>query len=196
MVELKKPTTYDEQIELLRKRGVFISDEAFCKQKLAEINYYRLTAYFLPFRNSDGTYKEGTSFHTVYRIYEFDRKLRGVLFSAVEDVEIYLRAELSYFHAHKYGTEGYKDPTNFSARHNAEKFSENLQREITNNQKALFVKHHIENYEGRFPIWVAVELFTFGMLSCFYDDMITQDKKAVADELYHTTPKNMASWLR
>ena len=132
MVELKKPTTYDEQIELLRKRGVFISDEAFCKQKLAEINYYRLTAYFLPFRNSDGTYKKGTSFHTVYRIYEFDRKLRGVLFSAVEDVEIYLRAELSYFHAHKYGAEGYKDPTNFSARHNAEKFSENLQREITN----------------------------------------------------------------
>lgn len=68
MAEIKKATTYEEQLEILRNRGAVIVDDVFCRQKLAEINYYRLTAYFLPFRQGNGSYMEGTSFHTVYRI--------------------------------------------------------------------------------------------------------------------------------
>ena len=196
MVELKSPTTYEEQLELLKSRGIFVSDEEFCKQKLAEINYYRFTAYFLPFRTPDGSYKKGTSFQRVYRIYELDRKLRKLIFSAVEEVEIFLRAQLAYFHAHTYGAEGYRDPNNFSRKHDPVKFQENMKREINSNRKALFVRHHIEQYEEHFPIWVIVELFTFGMLSRFYDDLITKDKKVLARELYNTTPQNISSWLR
>lgn len=54
MDELKKPTTYEEQLKILESRGAFVSDEVFCLQKLAEINYYRFSAYFLPFRKTDG----------------------------------------------------------------------------------------------------------------------------------------------
>lgn len=196
MSELKIATTYDEQLEILRSHGAVIDDDTFCKQKLEEINYYRLTAYFLPFRKGDRSYLEGTNFHTVYRIYEFDRKLRGILFAAVEEIEIYLRAKLAYFHAHKYGPEGYLDPANFSDEHKADKFSENLNREIKSNSKVLFVKHHLTKYDGHFPIWVVVELFTLGMLSRFYADLTTADKKELAKALYSTTPKNLVSWLR
>ena len=63
MAEIKKATTYEEQLEILRNRGAIIVDDAFCSQKLAEINYYRLTAYFLPFRQENGSYVEGTQ-HT------------------------------------------------------------------------------------------------------------------------------------
>ena len=196
MAEIKKPTTYDEQLQILKDRGCIISDVTFCKEKLAAINYYRLTAYFLPFRKKDGNYKPETSFHRVYRIYEFDRKLRGILFSAIEDVEIYLRSHMAYFHAHKYGALGYLKAENFSAKHNHEKFEANFQREIDNNKQVLFVKHHIEKYSGQFPIWVICELFTFGMLSYFYNDMTTADQKFLAADLYNTVPKNMKSWLR
>jgi len=196
MEELKDATTYDEQIAILRDRGALVVDEVFCKEKLAEINYYRLTAYFLPFRQSDGTYINGTSFHTVYRLYEFDRKLRGILFSAVEEIEINLRAKLAYFHAHKYGPLGYMEPDNFSDKHKSDKFFENFEREVKNNSRVLFVRHHMEKYDGKFPIWVAVELFTIGMLSRFYADLKTQDKKEIARELYDSTPRNVVSWLR
>lgn len=196
MAEIKKATTYEEQLEILRNRGAVIVDDVFCRQKLAEINYYRLTAYFLPFRQGNGSYMEGTSFHTVYRIYEFDRKLRRILFTAVEEVEIYLRAKLAYFHAQKYGPLGYLDAGNFSPRHQGDKFSENIEREIQNNSKALFVKHHLTKYNGKFPVWVIVELFTLGMLSRFYADMTTSDRKELAKSLYSTTPKNLISWLR
>lgn len=196
MEQLKKATTYDEQIAILKRRGTLIADEAFCKEKLAEINYYRFTAYFLPFRQSDGTYTKGTSFYTVYRLYEFDRKLRSILFSAVEEIEIYLRAKFAYFHAHKYGPLGYMKAESFSNAHDSDKFHETFEREVRNNSRVLFVQHHIEKYDGHFPIWVAVELFTMGMISRFYADLKTPDKKELARALYNTTPRNVVSWLR
>ena len=77
-MELKPATTYDEQLKLLQERHCEIVDPAFCKTVLQHINYYRFTAYFLPFRTADGMYRDGTSFHRVFRIYEFDRKMRRV----------------------------------------------------------------------------------------------------------------------
>lgn len=196
MAELKPPTTYDQQLAILRSRGVTADDADVCMRILERVNYYRLTAYFLPFKQADGNYKPGTDFLRVYRIYEFDRKLRGILFAAIETIEIYLRAEFSYFHAHKYGAADYMDPDNFSDRHDEQRFKEKLDREIRNNAAALFVKHHEQVYGGNFPIWVAVELFTFGMLSFFYSDLNRADQKHISRRLYHTVPQNMISWLR
>ena len=196
MVELKKPTTYQEQIDILRRRNVIIDDPVQCEAVLEAVSYYRLTAYLLPFKQVDGCYKQGTHFHTVYRIYEFDRKLRGILFAALEEIETYLRTKFAYFHAHKYGAEGYMNPSNYSDKHRAEKFQENLAREIASNGRSAFVQHHQEHYEGHFPVWVIMELFTFGMLSRFYSDLITADQKQLAKEIYGTVPKNLISWLR
>ena len=194
--EIKSATTYVEQVEKLRARGCIISNEAFCCSKLAEINYYRLTAYFLPFKTEDDKYREGTNFLQVYRIYEFDRKLRSILFSALEEIEIYLRSQFAYYHAHGYGPVGYLDAANFSERHDHEKFIANINREIESNKKVPFVKHHIEKYNSVFPIWVISELFTFGMLSYFYGDMKRRDKITLASHLYDTNYKNLDSWLR
>lgn len=196
MAQLKKPTTYQEQVRLLQSRNIDIGDTEKCVQILRTTSYYRLTAYLLPFKQVDGSYRVGTKFLTAYRIYEFDRKLRGILFAALEEVEIYLRTKFSYFHAHKYGAEGYMDPANFSCYHQAEKFHENLEREKCSNGRSAFVLHHNEHYEGHFPVWVIVELFTFGMLSRFYSDMKTADQKRLARDIYSTTPKNIISWLR
>lgn len=196
VTDLKRATTYKEQVDILRHRNVRIEDPSFCIDVLASVNYYRLSAYFLPFRQSDGLYRENTSFLQIYHIYEFDRKLRNILFSALEEVEVFIRAKLAYYHAHHYGPEGYMNPDCFSHNHQSEKFHENLRREISANQRSAFVAHHQNNYEGRFPVWAVVELFSFGMLSRFYSDMKTADQKALARELYHTIPKNIISWLR
>ena len=51
-------------------------------------------------------------------------------------------------------------------------------------------------YDGKFPLWVIVEFFSIGMLSHFYTDLQTEDKKAIARILYGTSYKNLESWLR
>ena len=192
MRELKKHRTYDEQIEKLKEKGCRITDEQKCREILENITYYRLSAYFVPFQNKDGSYRTDFSFEKVFRLYEFDRKLRNVLFSAIEIIEVSLRARLSYYHAQKYGPSGYLDPECFNSKHNATKFKETIDREIDNNKNAPLVKHHIDNYGGQFPLWVVSELFTFGTLSFFYNDFKTADKKVIAGVHYN----EYVSWLR
>lgn len=93
----KKATTYREQVEKIKQRGCCIEDVDVAVRCLESINYYRLSAYFLPFRNADGSYNAGTSFSRIVQIYEFDRLLRRSLFSALEEIEISMRARLAYF---------------------------------------------------------------------------------------------------
>ncbi len=179
-------------LQKIKNRGFLIGDEQRCKKILSTIGYYRLSAYFLPFKKKDGSYVSGIDFERIYRIYEFDRRLRKVIFSAIEVIEIHLRCSLSQYHAMKYGALGYMDPSCFHVNHNAVVFSEIIQREIKSNDTLLFVKHHQIKYDGQFPLWVVSELFTFGTLSRFYTDMKRSDQKAFAGREH----KEVISWLR
>jgi len=192
---LKQPATYAEQMIKLRENGCIIIDDAFCEEVLSRINYYRFSAYLLTFKMADGTYAEGTSFEMVYRLYEFDRKLRRILFPVIEELEVYLRAQLSYFHSHKYGADGYMQAANYNKRHNHAQFIARINDSIKSNSKIPFVKHHVKKYGGKFPIWAIIELFTFGMLSYFYADMVTSDQKKLAHTVFNTSVSNAKSWL-
>lgn len=64
------------------------------------------------------------------------------------------------------------------------------------NSRTLVVKHHNEQYDGKFPIWVMIEFFSMGMLSYFYNDLKTADQKQLAKELYGTSAACLMSWLR
>lgn len=71
---LKSPATYDEQISKLKEHGCLISNEKRVREILSGISYFRISAYFLPFRKSNKSYVSGTTFERVYRLYEFDRE--------------------------------------------------------------------------------------------------------------------------
>jgi abortive infection bacteriophage resistance protein len=192
---LKQSTTYAQQIAKLREHGCAITDETFCEKVLSRISYYRLSAYFLTFRKKDGMYIPGTDFNRVYNLYEFDRKLRHLLFSVLEELEVYLRARLSYYHAHKYGADGYMNSVNFNFHHDHLDFASRLNDLVKGNDKLLFVKHHITKYNGQFPLWVIMELFTFGMLSYFYAEMLTPDQKKLAHTVFKASVAEAKSWL-
>ena len=57
-----------------------------------------------------------------------------------------------------------------------------------------FVRHHKVKYGGQFPIWVAVELFSFGMLAQLYDIMTEEDQWAVSRE-YRMEPEALAALI-
>lgn len=193
---IKPATTFDEQLNKIKSRGCIIGDEVWAKEVLQQINYYRLTAYFLPYKEPDETYAEGTTFNNMYRTYEFDRKLRHLLYSTIEEIEIMLRAQLSYYHAHTYGPLGYKDPANYNEKHKHDVFCDKIEDDLKQNKNKLAVQHHIEHYGSQFPIWVIIELFTVSQLSFFYSDMLRVDKKAIAKNIFKTTDSNLSSWLR
>ena len=166
-MEVKEPKTYNEQVQLIREKGFIISDEKKAVEFLKEANYYRLSAYFLPFKKDDQTFEKNIDFIRVCKIYEFDSKMRSILMQAIEDIELYLRTQIAYYFAHKHGALGYLDPQNFSDKHDFQAFKEKIQNCINDNSRTLVVKHHQEKYNGNFPLWVIIEFFSLGMLSFF-----------------------------
>ena len=194
-MEVKRPTTLDEQIEKLKERGCIIGDEGYAKQVLGQINYYRLTAYFLPFTNNKGRYHANTTFNIVHRTYLFDSQLRSLVFSVIEKIELYFRSQIAYYHAHKYGALGYMNEGYYSHKHDHKKFCERIADRIEKSKNQPFVSHHIDNYDGNFPIWVLVELFTTNDISLFYSDLCTADQKHLAKNSFGTHYKSLCSWL-
>lgn len=193
---LKEPQTYKNQVDLLRVKGFIISDENVFVDFLKEVNYYRFAAYYLPFRIAVDKYQPSISIERIKDIYHFDQEIRNLVFAAIEKIEISLRTHIAYFHAHKYGAEGYKEASNYRLDHKHEVFNSHIKERIKENSSSLVVKHHNAKYEGKFPIWVVIEFFTMGMLSHFYLGLTTSDKKAISKDLYKTTESNLESWLR
>ena len=173
----KTPATINQQIDILLQRGCIINDREYAAECLTRINYYRLAYYFAPFLEHKGKYKDGTTFEQIMRIYDFDRMLRRLIMTYLEEIEIAFRALISNYHAMKYGALGYLNPSGFDPHHNHQAFMSKIERLMEVNEKEDFVKHHKNKYGGIMPVWAAMELFSFGTLTYFFIDMKAADKK-------------------
>ncbi len=196
-MELKKATTFEEQIKLLEHKGIEITNIDDCKSFLSRTNYYRLSGYYLPFVKKD---EEKCfipiSFERIQNIYAFDVELRNLISFAIEKIEVHIRTQLAYYHAHKYGAEGYMNSSSFNSKHNHSAYIRHITKCISENSNTLVVKHHNEHYDGHFPIWTIIDFFSVGMLSYFYRGMKNKDKTIIARENYGVNYQTLESWLR
>jgi len=94
----KKALPFADQVALLRERGMEIRDEAEAAFYLSHINYYRLTAYWLPFEEDHAThqFRAGTTFDEVLKLYIFDRELRLLVMDALERIEVSVRTQWAF----------------------------------------------------------------------------------------------------
>lgn len=79
---------------------------------LKQVHYYRLSAYFTTFQyskqsNKKDIFKDGVSFENIKDLYQFDCKLKELIFSYLQELEIILRAQISHIHTEKFGPFGY-----------------------------------------------------------------------------------------
>lgn len=192
----KTPSTIKQQIEILEERGCEINDIEYAKKCLTNINYYRLAHYFAPFKDSKkGRYKKGTTFEDGMRLYEFDRQLRRLIMTFLEEIEISFRAIVSNYHAMKYGALGYLNASTFDSGHNHASHLTRIERLMELNESEDFVKHHKNKYGGVMPVWVAMELFSFGNLTYFYIDMKEADQKELSAKYYNLNYRMVENYL-
>ncbi|ANU65360.1 hypothetical protein A4V04_02175 [Burkholderiales bacterium YL45] len=94
----KPHTTFAEQVDKLRERGLTVLDTTKAEKQLETIGYYRLSSYFffLEEKNSDGSrshkFCKGATFDDAMRFYVFDQKLRLLVMEAIERIEVSLRS--------------------------------------------------------------------------------------------------------
>ena len=193
--QIKPEKTFDEQCEILEERG--IKTESSTALLLSQINYYRFSGYIYPFLNkTTGICDPSISFSRIAAIYSFDTEVRSLIFNAIEKIEIMLRTRLSYHFAHAYSPLGYLDSANHGKNFDTVKFQTLINRCIEENKNSPVVMHHINKYGGKFPIWVIIEYFTLGMLSRFYRDLKSTDKKSIARSCFNTSYKKLDGWMR
>lgn len=193
----KPATTYQQQLELLRSRGMLISDEQRAEFYLRHLNYYRLGAYWLPFEadHSLHQFRPGTRFEDVLNLYVFDRELRLLVMDAIERFEVSVRSQWAYQLAHLHGPHAHLDPS--LARHFArwEKSKQQL-REAVDHSEEIFIRHLKATYsEDLPPIWAICEVMSLGLLSHWYSNLKPKPTRRAIAAVYGLDETVLASWL-
>lgn len=202
-MELKPALKYDEQIIKLRgNHNLSISDNKFATEVLQKVNYYRLSGYGIGLKkfNNKEHYKDHVSMEHLFNLYCFDSQFKNNLMRTIEQIEIELRTQIAYHLSVKYGSDVLMNESNFIYKTNKDGktiFSiihENLNKEVYRQRHKPFVKNHIKNYNGNFPIWVSVELMSFGNLSSLFSILKDEDQKEIS-KYYNTESKYLKNWI-
>lgn len=178
MTHFDKPSNnQDEHLRKLANRGLALPDEARARLYLANISYFRLSAYTRPFYQpgtEDHRFLAGSAFDDVLNLYVFDRELRLLLLDAIERLEIALRTQLANTLAEHHGPHGYLDPGLFDSRYDHPWLLETLAKEAQARDAETFMVHYREKYPSaptQPPIWMAVELLTFKAVSTLFSKL-------------------------
>lgn len=203
----------NDQLDILKERGMNVPNESQAITYLKSFGYYRLSGYWYPFRIIErdqcsrkithlDKFKDASYFTDAIEVYNFDKKLRENIFSALESIETGLKMAIAYemgridtcAHHNKNLFEA-----SFSDSENLEgyckwfkKYKDSI--ESAERKEVGFVKHNIENY-GKLPIWVAVELWDFGSMSKYYSNLKQEYRDSIAKKL-GVDGTVLASWIK
>ncbi|MCC5825626.1 Abi family protein [Alkalimonas sp.] len=222
MPELKPWRSMEEQLNILQQRGLKVDHEAAALNYLSRIGYYRLSGYWYPLRAIDhahtatqrrpvrsDNFVPDSHFEDVVQLYVFDKRLRLLALDALERIEMAIRVDVAYLL-------GAKDPCahqnpeclhgNFAKRANRrgphqgktdhQLWLEKFETMVWRARKEPFIEHHSAKYQGHLPIWVAIEVWDFGLLSRLFAGMKYHDKNQIANKYGLASGDVLARWLR
>ncbi len=172
----KRAKPINQQLDLLRKRGMRIGDESKIRGFILEIGWYRLSLYWFPFEmrypdvmSGEHRFVEGTRFEDALMLYAFDFNLRNLLMRMIERVETSFRTYVIYSVSNRYPESPYwfADPDVVSRQQ-----ANNFERTIYNPMRKVnedIILHHKRFPRDRFaPAWKTLEFVTFGAISSLY----------------------------
>lgn len=206
-----------QQISRLQARGMEIESSDFAELCLQKVGYYRLSAYYYPYRAHHQTIKSkrldnfqtNTTFNQISALYDFDRRLRLLVMDAIEKIEIACRAIITtelgkrgmHAHLNSADLDGLFTRSRITksgrpqmARHAIwlQKMSEKF-----DNSKEEFVNHFKTSYPNESPpLWIASELWDFGMMSHLLSGLKYTDRQAVSQYFSVSDPLHFCSWIR
>ena len=188
--------TINEQVEILKNKGLIIEDEISVKETLLRENYFFIMGYRHVFMTSPKERKfiPGTTFDEVYSLFTFDRNFRNIIFKNVLVIENQLKSVISYQLSKKYGykEKDYLNPKNFTQDHNKVRrvrdLIDKMKRQIRINATTHNATIHYMNNYGYIPLWVLVKVLSFGIVCELYTILKKEDQIEIA-EVFNTTPQ-------
>lgn len=192
----------DEQIEILKYKGLVINNVDYARNILLRENYFFITGYRHLFMKSnvDKTYKDGTTFEELYSLFLFDRTLRNILFKNLLIIENNLKSVSSYQLSKRYGykEKDYLKEKNFTndpeKKRQVNDLIKKMKRQIrSNSRENTATMHYVSNY-GYIPLWILVKVLSFGIVSELFSVLKVEDQKEIAS-IYGVDYQNMLVYL-
>lgn len=186
-----------EQVNKLKIRGMIFEDEAFAIKQLENINYYRLSGYWLIYEQKDKEHQfyPNTTFEKIYNTYIFDRALRLLFLEAVERIEVSVRTRFAHLLSQKYGSHFHLKPEIFYCPLRYSKTLTKLNSEVFRSKETCVV-HFKNNYKEKLPpIWSSVELMTLGQISHWFENIKQRKDRQEIAKYYNIDEKILSSFL-
>lgn len=208
----KQPLTFEKQVALLKSRGLGFADEKKALDQLANVGYFRLRAYMFPFKKApnEEVFKPGVTWKDVYELYAFDRKLRLLVFDAIEKIEVSIRTQMVHVLSHKYGTHwqdipgiyavGRKIRLKDGTLQTVDVYRE-VQRHIKEQLRSLHTEWYIEHYRKTYtepinpPSWMCIEVMYFSQLSRICSNLAYRNDVVNIAKHFDLPPSEFVSWL-
>lgn len=221
MKPLKPWRSFADQLQQLQDRGLQVDNPAAALDYLERLGYYRLSGYWYPLRAIDETasvaqgkavrldsFAPGSRFEDVVRLYVFDKKLRLLALDAIERIETAVRVDVAHLLGQR-DPRAHENPAclhgNFAkkliargpdaGRTQHQVWLAKYQSMLGRARKEPFVVHHQQQY-GALPIWAAIEVWDFGLLSKLFAGMQYADQQAIAAIYGAPNGQAFAQWLR
>lgn len=194
---LKPAKELEEQVSILVNRGLHIDSEEATITALSSINYYRLRGYYTHLQKKDSEdFLPGTSLAQLLSVHSFDSELRLLLLQLLFDIEIVARTRIAYVLGNAWGPAGYLDESNYQGcdHESYEKLIDSINDDLARSRE-LFIKIHNDKYDGVFPIWVAVEVMSFGDLSKLYSLLPPSQRTNIANCYEYLDETMLQNWL-
>ena len=190
----------NEQINILKSRGLIINDVDSTKDILLRENYFFVNGYRHPFLENENKYKKGTTFEEVYSLFLFDRSLRNIIFKYLLIVENNIKSILSYQLSKKYGYKesDYLKTKTFDNKPNKLRQIEDLinkmKRQVRiNGFQHSATRHYMYNY-GYVPLWILVKVLSFGIVSEMYSILKIEDRIEIA-KIFNVSAEDLSIYL-
>ena len=191
----KPALTFSDQVKLLETRKLVVENRSVAEDFLSHVSYYRLSAYFRPFRKQGSEDFDDATFSDITNLYRFDKDLRAIFTDAIETIEVHFRTRITYHLAVHGGAFAYTHPRFFMPNFRHQDFLLQIRSlEVPSSDK--FVSHFRTKYhkEIHLPIWMATELMSFGFLSHLYGGLAPAIKREIAKD-FDINYFVLRSWL-
>lgn len=196
----KQAIDFFEQLTTLKSRGLVIDNEDVALQQLHSISYFRLASYLQSFEigTNNHFFHENANLGKVINLYVFDRELRSLIFSAIQDVEVALRTRIIHFFSLAHGPFWFMNGSLFKSSSIFNACFEKISIEVGRSRED-FIAEYYENYDYPSfpPAWKTMEVLSFGTLSklyCNFKDAYT--KKQIARDFFLPQYVYLENWMK
>jgi len=188
---------YQDQISLLKSRGLTFTDEEKALHLLENINYYRLSGYWYPLLSDkqNHIFKSDANFEAGFSLYKFDRELRKLIISELEKIEIAVRTRMTYVLSTAYDPFWIEDNTLFANSRVYRATVEKIKNEFARSDEEFIIAFKSKYSNPLPPSFILLEITSFGALSRLYDNLKPGKSRKEIANMFGLSDRVFASWL-